>query len=346
MRGVLDIPADLAPASDAVAAALGRVEQVFARALETDHKPVADLCEHVERYRGKMLRPVLAIASGLASHPSAPSAFLAGDPGQLVTDELAVVGAVVEMVHMATLVHDDVLDEADVRRRGPTVNNLHGNEPAVILGDYLIATAYHLCSTLPEREYAIAIGRASQEVCAGELLQLHHREDWSLTEDEYFEIIQGKTGALTAVACELGARAAGATESQRHALATFGCLLGNAFQIQDDLLDLAGTEDAVGKSVGKDLEMGKLTLPLIHHLNAAQADQRVRSLDLIESASHGGSEREELRAAIQATGSTEAARAAANGLVSRAKEQLAQFPDTPARGLLAALADAVTQRSH
>ncbi len=346
MRGVMDIPADLTPASDAVAAALGRVEQVFTRALETDHQPVADLCAHVERYRGKMLRPVLAISAGLASHPDGPGAFAGGGADRLVSDELVTVGAVVEMVHMATLVHDDVLDEADVRRRGPTVNNLHGNEPAVILGDYLIATAYHLCSMLPDRAYSIAVGRASQTVCAGELLQLHHREDWSLTEDEYFQIIQGKTGALTAVACELGARAAGASEPQREALAAFGCLLGNAFQIQDDLLDLGGTEDDVGKSVGKDLEMGKLTLPLIHHLNAADAERRAESLSLIESASHGGDGRDQLRAALKTTGSIDAARRAADDLVSRAKDQLSKLADTPARGLLETLADAVTNRTH
>ncbi|MEQ8770874.1 MAG: polyprenyl synthetase family protein [Phycisphaerales bacterium] len=346
MRGVMDIPADLTPASDAVAAALGRVEEVFAAALETDHQPVANLCAHVERYRGKMLRPVLAITAGLAAHPDSSNAFAAGDPDRLVSHELVTVGAVVEMVHMATLVHDDVLDEADVRRRGPTVNNLHGNEPAIILGDYLIATAYHLCSTLPERAYAIAVGRASQDVCAGELLQLHHREDWSLTQDEYFEIIQGKTGALTAVACELGARAAGGSDDERTALAAYGRLLGNAFQIQDDLLDLGGTEDAVGKSVGKDLEMGKLTLPLIHHLNAADTDRRARSLALIETASHGGDGRDELRAALETTGSIDAAQVAANDLVAQAKAQLESLADTPARGLLETLADAVTRRSH
>ncbi len=346
MRGVLDIPPDLTPASDAVAAALGRVDEVFARALETDDAPVRDLCAHVERYRGKMLRPILAVSSALASHPEAPGVFEAGEPGTLVSDEVVRIAAVVEMVHMATLVHDDVLDAADVRRRSATVNKLHGNEPAVILGDYLIATAYHLCATLPDTLYARAIGRASQAVCAGELLQLHHREDWTLDEEGYFSIIAGKTGALTAVACALGAHAAGAPPEHRRALDTFGNLLGNAFQIQDDLLDLGGTEAAVGKSVGKDLEMGKLTLPLIHHLNAADAGQRARSLERIESASHGADARAELRAALDATGSIEFARSTATDLVGRAKAQLSGLAETPARGLLETLADAVTNRTH
>ncbi|GJM19635.1 MAG: polyprenyl synthetase [Phycisphaeraceae bacterium] len=346
MRGVMDIPDELAPAAAAVGNALERVESTFAAALETDHKPVADLCSHVERYRGKMLRPVLAIASGLATHPNAELVFATGEPDALVNSEMVTVGAVVEMVHMATLVHDDILDEADVRRRGATVNNLHGNEPAVILGDYLIATAYHLCSTLPDRAYSLAVGRASQVVCAGELLQLHHREDWTLDEDRYFAIIEGKTGALTAVACELGARAAGAGDDARAALAQYGQTLGNAFQIQDDLLDLAGTEERVGKSVGKDLEKGKLTLPLIHHLRTANADQRARSLAWLDGASHGGDGEADLRAAIQGTGSIDYARETAVRLVTRAKGELDVLPNTPARGLLGRLADAVTDRAY
>lgn len=253
--------------SRAVSLGLERVVERFDAQLLSPLSPVADLCRHVERYRGKMLRPTVALLSGIACSPDADSA----EPESLLTHELVSVAAVCEMVHMATLVHDDVLDEADTRRRGPTVNSLHGNEPAVILGDYLIAAAYHLCSQLDSQAAALAIGRACMDVCAGELLQLHHRENFELDEPTYFEIVARKTGELVSVACELGARLApgGCAPGAPDALASFGRNLGIAFQIQDDLLDLTGEERVVGKSVGKDSEKGKLTLPLIHHLRNA-----------------------------------------------------------------------------
>src|SRR5262249_27067795 len=162
---LLDLPADQLPIADAVADRLLDVQRVFNRQLDTDLPPVRDLVHHVERYRGKMLRPVLVLVSGMAAHPAA-ARTPAAEARSLVTQEHIVVGAVIEMVHMATLVHDDVLDSAEVRRRGATVDNLHGNESAVMLGDYLLASAYHLCSTLPSNTAALAVARASVVTCA------------------------------------------------------------------------------------------------------------------------------------------------------------------------------------
>ena len=171
MQGVIDLPEELRPVADLVAARLLDVSTRFDAQLESDLPPVNQLCKHIERYRGKMLRPTLVILCGAAAHPKAGD----GELASLVTDDHATLGAVCEMVHMATLVHDDVLDEAETRRRGDTVNRLRGNETAVILGDYLIASAYHLCSGLGSQRYALAIGRASAVMCAGELLQLQLR---------------------------------------------------------------------------------------------------------------------------------------------------------------------------
>lgn len=335
MRGVLELPADLLPVQETLADALIRVERAFDGAVENDFPPVAKLCAHVERYRGKMLRPALVALFGLAS----------GD-GNL-SDAHDTLGAVCEMVHMATLVHDDVLDEAELRRRGATLNSLRGNEEAVILGDYLIASAYALCSSLPDSEPSRVIGATSRVLCSGELLQLHHRDDLSLDEATYFEILRMKTGVLIAASCRLGVHASGGTPEQVAAAETFGERLGIAFQIQDDLLDLAGDEQTVGKSVHKDLEKGKLTLPLIHHLANATADRRAATLALLTDLSGEPDESTlaALRTALGETGSVEAARQRAADDVQKATRALEVFPQAPARRVLELMAQAVVDRA-
>jgi octaprenyl-diphosphate synthase len=344
MNPIIDLPPHLAdtlgPLSETIADALLEVQRVFDRQLRSDLPPVSALCRHVEHYRGKMLRPTLVIACGLAAHPRAASA----SPQTLITPGHHVIGAVIEMVHMATLVHDDVLDEADTRRRGDTINRLYGNEAAVMLGDYLIASAYHLCSTLPDNRAALAVGRASVITCAGELLQLHHRDDYSIDEPTYFEVVSRKTAELIATAAEQGAAQSGASEAVCRAMADFGRKLGVAFQIQDDLLDLTGKEAIVGKSVGKDLEKGKMTLPFVHHLANADQGTRARSLLALEAADDHA--RAELYAALEQTGSIDYARTTAKHYVADAVENLSVLPDTPARTLLRAMADAVINRAY
>lgn len=350
MQGVIDLPDNLVPLQNRVLSALERVSDVFENELDNELPPVAEMCVHVERYRGKMLRPTLVFLAGLAASDHT-AAGLGNDSTGLISEAHVTVAAVCEMVHMATLVHDDVLDEAQIRRRGNTLNALRGNEEAVILGDYLISSAYHLCSKLPTTGPARAIGRTSQVMCAGELLQLHHRNNWSLDEATYLEILEGKTGALIATACELGAQISSDDPQRAEALARFGLTLGVAFQIQDDLLDLIGDEGVVGKSVRKDLEKGKLTLPLIHHLGAATPELRGRSLSLIQAAADGGDDAGgegavlELVENVRTTGSLGASKDKARDLVQQAKGTLEVLPQSPARDLLAMMADAVVDRS-
>lgn len=351
MQGILELSTDLQPIGLVLAQRLLGVQARFDRQLQSDLPPVRDLCRHVERYRGKMLRPTLALLSGLAADDRSdiPIEERVGEAHEMV-------GAVCEMVHMATLVHDDVLDDADVRRRGQTVNRLHGNEAAVILGDYLIASAYQLCSRI-DSHTALAVAGASAVMCAGELLQLHHRNDYSLDEPTYFEIVERKTAALIAVACELGAhhslRHAQPTNDGTHetasAFSAFGRAVGVAFQIQDDVLDLTGEESVVGKSLHKDLEKGKLTLPVIHHLSAANERARGRTLRLLESVTEGhatpGSV-QRLALALQETGSIEYARATARRYVATAKSALGEVAPGPALHVLSLLADAVVTRDQ
>lgn len=320
---------------------LSRVQQRLREQVRSDLPPVRALCAHVERYHGKMLRPSMVLLSALAARRSGASL-----DESAISEAHVAVGAVVEMIHIATLVHDDVLDEADTRRRSPTVNRLRGNEPAVILGDYLFSAAFHLCATLESQHSTRIIGRVAARLCEGELLQLHHRDDYSLDEPTYFEIVERKTASLISAACDLGALHAGASEEVRERLRRFGSNIGVAFQIQDDLLDLTGEESVVGKSVGKDLEKGKMTLPLIHHLRSAEPQVRGRTLRAIEQA---GRQAAEVGSALEATGSFAYAREAALRLVQDAKAALGTGfgagPDDAALALLHAAADAVVARA-
>jgi octaprenyl-diphosphate synthase len=250
------------------------------------------------------------------------------------------------MVHMATLVHDDVLDEADTRRRGATINSLRGNEMAVMLGDYLIASSYHLCSQLGSRSAGLLVGRASMTMCEGELLQLHHRDNWSLDEPTYIEIVRKKTGALIGLACRLGALASKADETVAHALESFGERVGIAFQIQDDILDLTRDASETGKSSHKDLEKGKLTLPLIHHLETIDPKGRGVSLDALERSVAGDEDAARLLASqLRSTSSVDHARNVARALVRDATERLDVLEETDAKQYLIAAATAAVERN-
>ena len=327
-----------------LAAELAEVEDRFAAELISDLPCVNTLVSHVEQYRGKMLRPMLVFTAGMAS----------ADDGQELTDAHRVVATVVEMVHMATLVHDDILDEAQVRRRGMTINHLQGNEAAVMLGDYLISHAYHLCSSLNNPAANRLIAETTNTVCEGELLQLTNRDNVSLDERTYFEIVRRKTGSLCGSCCRIGAVLSGVRSEVADGMYDYGEQLGVAFQIVDDLLDLMGTEDTVGKSLGRDLQKGKFTLPLIHCLGSSDEAHRRQLLNLLQpsgqeriAASARGSDGDRLaliRDLITVSGSVEYANQWASRLIDQAKSTLDELAASPAKAFLLSMADAVLTR--
>ena len=344
---------------------LSRVERRFVDELASDLPCVNRLVKHVERYRGKMLRPTLVLLSARAVQPEAAISSPAGSNGSAgdAYCDREVVAAVVEMVHMATLVHDDILDDADIRRRGATVNRLVGNESAVMLGDYLISHAYHLCNTLDRPWIGRAFSAATNTVCEGELLQLSNRRNWSLDEATYREIIRRKTASLCGVCCRLGARLQGVDDAAIRHLGRFGEQLGEAFQIVDDLLDLTGDEATVGKTLGRDLDKGKLTLPLLRMLAAVPENERASAAALLDRLSDAGSEPTPANgdatpndAAVRAdsrqllnllgqTGALDASFEQARCLVDRAKACLTEVAaDSPARRTLLSMADRVIER--
>lgn len=325
----------------AVAQACTEVERRVSKTLASDLPPVNTLCKHLEQYHGKMVRPVLVILSGFATASSI------GDDKGPVPDAAVSLAAVCEMVHLATLVHDDVLDEADVRRKTQTVNRLAGNEAAVILGDYVLSAAFALCSTLGDAVIAETIGRTGMTLCAGELVQLHHRQNLSLDERTYYELVKRKTASLISVSAALGCRLAGGDAELQTRVGAFGEKLGIAFQIQDDLLDIAGDQRVVGKSLGKDMEKGKLTLPVIHHLAAASPAVRGQTLALLASSppASGTGGRAGLVEQLETTGSIDHARHVAETLANEAKQELASLPESAARQMLTQMADSVVTRT-
>src|SRR5881394_1127078 len=288
---------------DCIAPQLAVVEKRFLAELTSELDCVDALVKHVSRFRGKMLRPTLVLLAGKAC-------------GEL-NDSHIVLATVVEMVHMATLVHDDVLDEAELRRKGATINHLRGNEAAVLLGDYLISHSYHLCSSLDSQLASRVIARTTNQVCEGELLQIENRNNFDLNEETYLRIITLKTATLCATCCLLGAEYAGAGEARVGQLELYGLSIGVAFQIQDDILDLVGQETMVGKTLGSDVEKGKMTLPMIHFLRTAPAEHRALLRSLLTS--NDADKVERIRNLILPSPSIDYARARAREYVERAR---------------------------
>jgi len=311
-----------------IAADLAEVERVFARKLAHHRGHVSRLVAHVEHYRGKRLRPTLLLLAARACGS--------------VTLAHHVLGAVVEMIHSATLVHDDVLDDATMRRHVRTVNAAWGNQASILLGDMLFSHAFHLASEVDAKACEI-IGRSTNRVCEGELHQVSHRGDLGLSEDDYFDIIDGKTAELTSCCCRLGAMYSGASAETIESLARYGRALGVAFQIADDLLDLVGEERTTGKSLGTDLDQRKLTLPLIRLLDRAGGDVRTHIRQILNSPENH--KREALAPYLAETEALSYARRRAEEFAEQARSELACLPPSPCRDILESLTVQVVHRS-
>jgi len=307
---------------------LAVVARIFDEEIASDLEFINGLCDTVRSYRGKMLRPAMLLLVGKAT-------------GELSSAHRTL-AAVVEMVHMATLVHDDVLDEADERRRQPTIASIAGNTIAVLLGDYLISHAFHLCSGLQSQYASRRIGATTNLVCEGELLQNHHRGDLDLTEETYLEIIQRKTGTLTAVSAELGAKFAGAGDAIVGAMHAYGMSAGVAFQIVDDVLDIVGDQGRVGKTLGLDLSHGNLTLPVIHCIAHADRPTLATLRGLLCASRPCG--REHVRDLLETTQSLTYAIDVARGFVQDAVKQLDLVLLSDAQQSLVAMAEFIVAR--
>ena len=326
-----------------VVAELEQVEQLLRTELRNEHACVDELAQHAFRLGGKRLRPALVLLAGKACGG--------------VNHDHTVLAAVVEMIHTATLVHDDILDEATLRRHLETVNSRWGNKSSVLLGDYLFTHAFYLASTLSSTFACRMIGRATNIVCEGELRQIHTQGNFGVTEADYLSIIEAKTAELCSCCCTLGAHYAGASQHSGNpagvhagnpagqhveSLGRFGRNLGIAFQIADDLLDVWGDEDQVGKSLGTDLDQQKPTLPLIHLLAQLSTHDRSELIAAVQRA--GEHAREVLAPWFARTDAFSYARDKAASFASLARADLSALPSSPAKTLLLDLAEFVVTR--
>ena len=309
---------------------LAEVDRVLRAELSSEYPFVDRLVKHGFRLGGKRLRPALVLLSGKACGGLKP--------------EHPLLGAVVEMIHTATLIHDDVLDEASLRRHLDTVNARWDNEASVLLGDYLFTRAIHMASSLETTFACRAIGEAGRTMCEGELRQIEARGNYDLSEEDYLDIISGKTASLCACCCRLGAHYAGADPDTREAYARFGQYLGIAFQIIDDVLDVLGDEATTGKSLGTDLLKQKPTLPLIRLLSGADGAER-RELVAILSRPDDR-HRDALKPLLERSDAISYSRRKATWFVRRATQELPCLPTSPAVEPLRQLADFVISRQQ
>jgi octaprenyl-diphosphate synthase len=240
--------------------------RLAAQVKEFDPK-IIPYAEYALNGNGKHLRPMLVALAAKALGK--------------VEDDHVTVAVIIEMVHLATLVHDDVMDEAEIRRGRLTLAANWGNEIAVLFGDCLFAQALRLAASFPTPDICRAVATATNTVCSGEILQTQHRRDFEQSRRDYFRVLEMKTAELFALSCELAARLSHAAAPQRNALRQFGLAFGTAYQIFDDCVDLFGTEAKAGKSLGTDLAKGKLTLPLILAWERAPAAERAELEKLV-----------------------------------------------------------------
>jgi octaprenyl-diphosphate synthase len=304
------------PFLEAVSAQLA--EQV--EAFDAEIIPYADYALNGE---GKHLRPALVGLTAAALGKAA---------------EVHVrVATIIEMVHLATLLHDDVMDEAEVRRGRPTLAANWGNDIAVLFGDCLFARALTLAASFPTPEICRAVAMATNTVCSGEILQTRQKGDFEFTRGQYFRVLEMKTAELFALSCELSALLSGVSQEHRQAMRRFGLAFGTAYQVYDDCLDLFGSEAVAGKSLGTDLAKGKLTLPVLVAWERADARDRVRLTELVTKWRPAAMKPmlELLRKYDTLAGSIESLRE----YVSKAQEALLVLPNSPGRAGLHGLTE-------
>lgn len=305
------------------------VEGLLQKEFSNEDSFVDRLAQHGFRLGGKRLRPALVLLSAQACGGISPEHF-----NMAVTTEL---------IHTATLIHDDVLDDAKMRRHLDTVNALWDNEASILLGDYFLARVMCMVGAVEDTYACRTIGEAARRMCEGELRQIESRGNYELDEEEYFRIIAGKTATLMACCCRLGAYYAGAETAVCDALDRYGHKIGVAFQIADDVLDLLGDEASVGKSLGTDLLKQKATLPLIRLLAAVGEEDRAALTEALSK--EGDHHREVLRPWLQRHDVVSYSREQARSFTDSAREELALLPETPAKTSLEGLADFVINRN-
>ncbi|MBN2538722.1 MAG: polyprenyl synthetase family protein [Deltaproteobacteria bacterium] len=289
---------------------------------------IPEITDHVIKSGGKRLRPLLLIISS----------DLCGYRG----DRRFPLGSVMEFIHTASLLHDDVIDHATIRRGKPSANSIWGNSASVLVGDYLYATSFNVLAEDGDQSVQKLLATTTASMAEGEIIQLAKCGDVNITEREYFSIIEKKTAILISSACAIGALLAKAPESEVKALARFGMRLGTAFQLTDDTLDYVAREEELGKTIGMDIKEGKITLPLIRTFKECDPDEK----KIIEKAVENTEEDyiEEVTFLVNKYDGIQYSLDKADSLIEEGKAFLKIFGDSTPRGALLAISDYVVER--
>ncbi|MDR1604198.1 MAG: polyprenyl synthetase family protein [Gracilibacteraceae bacterium] len=280
---------------------------------------------------GKRMRPIFALLAGR---------LFCGEENALFT-----VAVAIEVVHMASLAHDDIVDDSALRRGRPTLAARWGSEAAVVTGDYLLAQAMQLIYGLKNRALAAMLARTSTEMCRGEICQIQAAHDTGQSIYDYFYKIRRKTALLLSMSCEAGAVVAGAAGDEARALRQYGQCLGMAFQMVDDILDIEATKEELGKPVGSDVRQGVITLPMIIAMSGDGAEA-ARLRELLARKEKSAAETEEALALIRRSDGIPRSREAARRFVARACQKLPLLPNRPERAALERLAVMGLTRRH
>jgi octaprenyl-diphosphate synthase len=307
-----------------------RVEEHLNGHLRSDHSYLDGMQKHLIRFAGKRIRPALLLFAARATGG--------------VREEHIVMGSVVEMLHNATLVHDDVLDEALVRRNYPTINRVWDNEQAIIFGDYIFAKTFRLAAELKNVEVFRILTETAYRICTGELLQLSRKYDAGMDEKDYYELIDLKTASLFEASCRLGCQGNDVVPEVQEALASYGRNLGIAFQVVDDWLDITGEENVMGKSLGTDITKGKITLPVIRLVKTLPPGQVEELRRLIGSPDRADEIRRRVGELVRQDGVLAYCSGRAREYVSRAKSALEPVGAGAYRDALEQIADFVLDR--
>lgn len=307
---------------------LNRVEEEIHRALQAEDRPIEEVSTHLLRAGGKRLRPALVLLSGQIYGAS--------------EDVLVSVAASAELIHTATLVHDDTVDKAELRRGMPTVNAGWGDHIAILMGDYLFARAFSVLAATGDNRAVRIMADVVFHMCMGEIDQWSHTFDPDQDELAYLERINKKTGHFIAECCRIGGLLGGASEQEQKALRDFGYGIGMGFQIIDDILDLTASAERLGKHIGSDLRSGVVTLPVLYALT--HSPQRRRIAEVIQGREVGDREVAEVRTLIERCGGFHYAYRMAERYTTHARRCLDLVPDTPAREALEAMAEYLMQR--
>jgi octaprenyl-diphosphate synthase len=305
------------------------IEQELGRDAASSVSTITEIAEYLREGGGKRIRPSLLLLAAHLLDYSGPSAIR--------------LGAVVEMVHTATLVHDDIIDGASIRRGRPSPNTTWGNEKCVLAGDWLYMQAFKVALEEKNLRVLDLLISLTQQMVEGELLQIQ-KLGKAVSEAEYYDLIFRKTACLFSTSMRLGAVLAGATETQEEKLAAYGRAVGLSFQIVDDVLDLTATEEVLGKPVASDLREGKTTLAVIHAFDHGTARERQTIQRVLDDRSFENVSREQIREILRRNGSVEYAMAAADRYAEQSRQALASLSDSDFKRALLWVPDFVVAR--